>query len=222
MPARRMFIIAGPPGGGKSSLFSLSAYADQVFNADDRAAQLNYGSYESIPLSVREVVNREFEKFVHANIRAGISFALETTLRNTIIYEQAKLARENGFRVSMWYVALDTVEHHIERVKRRAARGGHSASERTLRRIHTSSLGNLPLALMPEKSGIEIVRIYDNSRFESRPELVLEARGGRTVRVAEDFPGWLQAALGWPQHVLELHRKQSAQDREAQRSKPGS
>jgi predicted ABC-type ATPase len=209
-----MFIVAGPPGGGKSSLFSMSAYAEQVFNADDRAAELNHGSYQGIPLSVREVVNREFEEFVNARIRAGTSFALETTLRGKITYEQAKVATENGFRVSMWYVALDTVEHHIERVRRRAARGGHSASERTLRRIHASSLGNLPLGLIPEESGIEIVRIYDNSKFESRPGLVLEARRGRIVRVAEEFPEWLQGALGWTQDVVEGHRKQLARDRE--------
>jgi len=61
MPVRRMFIVAGPPGAGKSSLFSLSKFAERVFNADDRAAQLNGGSYESIPLSVRTIVNREFE-----------------------------------------------------------------------------------------------------------------------------------------------------------------
>src|SRR6266567_397753 len=197
MPVRRMFIVAGPPGAGKSSLFSLADFAACVFNADDRAAQLNAGSYESIPLSVRAIVNREFEEFVHANIRAGTSFALETTLRSTITFEQAKLAKENGFRVSMWYVILDTVERHIERVKRRAARGGHSASEATLRRIHANSMANLPLALRPNKSGIEFIRIYDNSRFEGRPTLVLEAGRGKIVRLATEFPGWLQQALGW-------------------------
>ena len=92
-----------------------------MFNADDRAAALNAGSYQSIPLSVRVVVNREFEQFVHSNIAAGISFALETTLPSTITFEQAKLAKEKGFRVFMRYVALETVEQHIERVKRRAA-----------------------------------------------------------------------------------------------------
>ena len=113
--------------------------------------------------SVRAVVHREFEQFVHANISASTSFAMETTLRSTITFDQARLASENGFRVFLRYIALDTVERHIERVKRRAARGGHSASETTLRRIHASSLANLPLALSPETSGIEIVRIYDNS-----------------------------------------------------------
>ena len=117
-----MFIVAGPPGAGKSSVFSLNRFADRVFNADDRAAELNAGSYQDIPLSVRSTVNREFEEFVHANIRSGTSFALETTLRSSITFDQAKLARENGFRVVMRYVALATPELHIERVMQRAAR----------------------------------------------------------------------------------------------------
>jgi predicted ABC-type ATPase len=108
-----MFIVAGPPGGGKSSFFALAGFADRVFNADDRAAELNGGSHENIPTSVRAVVNREFEEFVHASIRAGNSFALETTLRSTVTFEQARLAKENGFRVSMFYVALDTVERTL-------------------------------------------------------------------------------------------------------------
>ncbi len=169
------------------------------------------GFYENIPRAVRAAVNREFEEFVHGSIRAGASFALETTLRSTITFEQARLAKENGFRVSMFYVALDSVERHIERVMRRAARGGHSASESTLRRIHASSLGNLPTALSPEKSGIEIIQIYDNSRFESPPGLVLEARRGRIVRLADQFPEWLRQALGWNERDLERHRRQCKQ-----------
>jgi predicted ABC-type ATPase len=79
MPQPRMAIIAGPPGAGKSSVFSLSNFAQNVFNADDRAAELNAGSYQTIPQAVRAAVNREFERFVTSNIAAGTSFALETT-----------------------------------------------------------------------------------------------------------------------------------------------
>jgi predicted ABC-type ATPase len=159
-------------------------------------------------------VNREFEEFVQTNILAGRSFALETTLRSTVTFEQAKFARENGFRVSMFYVALDTVEHHIERVVRRAARGGHSASEHTLRRIHANSLRNLPTALIPDKSGIEIVEIYDNSRSESRPRLALEARQGRIVRLGVHFPDWLYAVLGWTQLDTERLRSGLTRNRD--------
>ena len=210
MPAKSMVIVAGPPGAGKSSLFPLIDFADHVFNADDRAAALNAGSYESIPLGIRGAANREFEEFVHANIRSGTSFAIETTLRSTITFEQARIARQHGFRVVMVYVALETVEEHIERVKRRAVRGGHSASETTLRRIHASSLANLPLALNPARSGIEFIRIYDNSGPEGRPSLALESHRGRVVRLAAQFPQWLQRALHWTDRDLDRHRTELA------------
>jgi predicted ABC-type ATPase len=197
MATPRMFVIAGPPGAGKSSVFSLSKFAERTFNADDRAAELNSASYQDIPLSIRAIVNREFEEFVRANIRSGNSFALETTLRSSITFDQARLAKENGFRVIMRYVALETPELHIERVLQRAARAGHSASKTTLRRIHANSLRNLPTALVPAKSGIESVRVYDNSRFGEPPKLVLQTEQGRVVRMGDHFPMWLQSALGW-------------------------
>jgi predicted ABC-type ATPase len=202
-----MFVIAGPPGAGKSSVFSLSKFAERTFNADDRAAELNSGSYQDIPLSIRAIVNREFEEFVRANIRSGNSFALETTLRSSITFDQARLAKENGFRVIMRYVALETPELHIERVLQRAARAGHAASETTLRRIHSNSLRNLPTALVPAESGIESVRVYDNSRFGESPRLILQIEQGRIVRMADHFPMWLQSALGWTSSRLAEERQ---------------
>jgi predicted ABC-type ATPase len=201
----RMLIVAGPPGAGKSSVFTLADLSDRIFNADDRAAELNGGSYQNIPLSVRAIVNREFEQYVHASIEVGRSFALETTLRSTITFEQAKLARASGFEIAMIYVALESVEHHIERVKRRAARGGHSASESTLRRIHANSLANLPLAL-GAASSVDLLTIYDNSDFEGRPHLVLESVNGKLVRLAEQFPEWLRSALHWSEEDLATRR----------------
>ncbi len=207
MATPRMFVIAGPPGAGKSSVFSLSKFAERTFNADDRAAELNSGSYQDIPLSIRAIVNREFEEFVRANIRSGNSFALETTLRSSITFDQARLAKENGFRVIMRYVALETPELHIERVLQRAARAGHAASETTLRRIHSNSLRNLPTALVPAESGIESVRVYDNSRFGESPRLILQIDQGRIVRMADHFPMWLQSALGWTSSRLAEERQ---------------
>jgi hypothetical protein len=36
-----MFVIAGPPAGGKSTAFPVSGFGVDFFNADDRAAALN-------------------------------------------------------------------------------------------------------------------------------------------------------------------------------------
>ena len=126
MSVPEMFIVADPPGAGKSSVFPLRNFADRVFNADDRAAELNGGSYRGIPLHVRQKVNQEFESFVRESIAVSRSFALETTLRSSVTFEQAKLARSVGFEVLMIYIALDRFELHLDRVRRRAVLGGHA------------------------------------------------------------------------------------------------
>jgi predicted ABC-type ATPase len=187
MKTPEMFIVAGPPGAGKSSVFPLGIFADRAFNADDRAAELNGGSYREIPLHIRHEVNRAFEQFVHDCIAAGCSFALETTLRSRVTFEQAKLARSLGFNVFMIYVALGGFDRHLERVKRRAARGGHAASESTLRRIHERSMANLPIALDPTQSGIGDVRVFDNSADEQTPRLTLEVRQARVLMFRLSF-----------------------------------
>jgi dephospho-CoA kinase len=46
----RIFIVAGPPGGGKSTAFPVSEFGVDFFDADDHAAALNQGSYLDIPV----------------------------------------------------------------------------------------------------------------------------------------------------------------------------
>ena len=89
---------------------------------------------------MRARVNQEFEQFVLDHISRSESFAIETTLRSGVTFEQARLARAAGFDTEMYYVALGDIESNIERIILRARRGGHSASETTLRSIHRRSL----------------------------------------------------------------------------------
>src|ERR1700747_3913310 len=99
-----MIVLAGPPGGGKSSRFPLSRFGVDWFNADDRAAELNLGSFHKIPAEIRAQVNLEFQQWILDRIRSRQSFAVETTLRSPITFEQARLAREHGFWTAMEYV----------------------------------------------------------------------------------------------------------------------
>ena|SRR5436190_6103033 len=117
----RMIVIAGPPGSGKSSIFPVSSFGISHFNADDRAAELNGGSYIGIPRQIRTVVSRDFEAFVLECIEQRTSFAIETTLRSGITFEQAKLAKAAGFTTEMRYLALRDFAMHVERKVRRAA-----------------------------------------------------------------------------------------------------
>src|SRR5438552_602760 len=119
----RMIVVAGPPGGGKSSAFPLAILGARFFNADDRAAALNGGSYLGIPKHIRETVNREFEAFVSACISQRKSFAIETTLRSAITFDQAQRARASGFEIEMRYLALVSFAMHLDRIKQRADAG---------------------------------------------------------------------------------------------------
>jgi len=99
-----MYIVAGPPGSGKSTVFPVSGFGVDLFNADDHAAQLNHGSYRGIPQSIRDRVSGLFESFVNDCIGRRASFALETTLRSSITFDQAATARRKGFlsRCTTW------------------------------------------------------------------------------------------------------------------------
>lgn len=187
----RMIVVAGPPGGGKSSAFPLANLGTRYFNADDRAAELNGGSYLGISKHIRETVSHEFEAFVSDCISQRESFAIETTLRSSVTFDQAQSAKTAGFQIEMRYVALETFAMHLERIKQRADAGGHSASETTLRRIYDASLANLLRAF----SEMDDLWIYDNSKFGGPPKLLFEGGKG-TMRFRINVPPiWLNAAL---------------------------
>jgi predicted ABC-type ATPase len=188
----KMIVIAGPPGSGKSSLYPVSSFGVAHFNADDRAAELSGGSYIGISREIRRLVNHEFETFILRTIEKRISFAIETTLRSEVMFDQAHIAKQAGYAIEMRYLALQDFRTHLERVKARADAGGHSASEETLRRIYESSLKNLRRAVQE----LDTVWIYDNTAIDASHPLVLEAHAGEIRFLADDSPQWLKDALG--------------------------
>jgi predicted ABC-type ATPase len=203
-----MIVVAGPPGSGKSSRFPLSAFGVAWFNADDRAAELNAGSFRKISNEIRAQVNIEFQQWIIDHIATRKSFALETTLRSPVTFEQSRLAHKHGFWTSMDYVAAGSVEESIRRIIERSYRGGHSASEQLVRDIYDKSTKNLFTALDFGESGIEVVRIYDNSVVGGRVRQLLSFRRGRPLSVARETPAWLESLFkGTKFEIADLRRR---------------
>ena len=173
MHAPRMIVVAGPPGGGKSSHFPVGNVGVDWFNSDDRAAQLNAGSYRNIPVHVRSASGEQLRQFIDSHIEARRSFAFENALRTDAGFQQIRRAKEAGFRILLDYVAAGPVEEHIRRVMNRAALGGHSASERKLRDIYQNSMNLLTAFEENRQQRIALLRIFDNSENFGRPRLVL-------------------------------------------------
>jgi len=191
----RMFVVAGPPGSGKSTLFPVSRFHVDFFNADDRAAALNHGSYLGISAQTRRAVNAEFEQWVNGHISSRRSFALETTLRSTVTFGQARQAQEAGFHTILYFISAGSIQECLRRILRRSYRGGHSASERLVTQIYEKSMRNLSTALIPSESGFERVRILDNSRFGGFAVEVAALLSGKLIRRAHPLPPWLKGTL---------------------------
>lgn len=193
LPRPRMIVVAGPPGSGKSSRLPLSSYNVPCFNADDRAAELNQGSFRKIPPEIRARANVEFQRWILGRINAAQSFSIETTLRSAITFEQSRLAHKNGFWTAMEYIMAGSLEESIRRIMERSYRGGHSASQRLVAEIYEKSTTNLLTALNFDESRIEVVRIYDNSQVGGHVRQVLGFRRGRPRAMADSIPAWLES-----------------------------
>jgi predicted ABC-type ATPase len=189
--APRMFIVAGPPGAGKSTAFPVSSFGVDFFNADDRAAALNRGSYLNIPQTIRDEVNALFEAFVDDHIKRRASCAFETTLRSGITFAQAAAAKLAGFTTEMRYLALWHFAAHVERIRMRADAGGHSAPESVLRSIYESSIRNLPRAIRE----MDFAYVYDNSAWGLAPIVLLQSENAEIVYLADNIPSWLELTL---------------------------
>jgi predicted ABC-type ATPase len=187
----KMIVVAGPPGSGKSVAFPVDSFGVDSFNADDRSAQLNNGSYQGIPLEIRAIVNKEFEAFVEDHIRNHKSFAIETTLRSDITFRQAGQAHAEGFEIQMRYIALNGFAQNLKRVIARALAGGHSAPADQLQKIHEASLRNLPKAIRE----MDRIQVYDNSAPDRRPKRVLSAQSGKVTYLHPSPPEWLEVVL---------------------------
>jgi predicted ABC-type ATPase len=187
-----MLVVAGPSGSGKSSVFSLQRLQGiDIFNVDDRCAELNGGRYQHIPETIRRQATQECEAFIQDHLETMRSFAVETTLRTDVAIRQAVSAKARGFETWMTYVATADAEINVERVRERGLRGGHSAPRERVVAIYHASLANLATALRT----FDIARVWDNSADRRRPYLVVEIQQGALIHRVPQLPGWLSRAV---------------------------
>jgi predicted ABC-type ATPase len=197
-----MIVVAGPIASGKTGAFRriVDELDVESFNVDDRAAELNHGSYQNLPPEVVRKATTECEEFIHEHIEAGVSLLVETTLRTPIAIEQAIAAQAKGFETWMTYVATDDAEINVTRARERFEAGGRDMTDDTVRGNYTQSLANLPKAMRE----FETVEVYDNSTTLGAPLFQLRTELGRIVEVAEDLREWVVEACRESEFEREL------------------
>ena len=130
-----LIVIAGPDGAGKTTFAREYLFADdrrfEFINADEIAIGLT-GHDPPAPSDFEAA--RSMLRRVDELIEAGADFVVETTLANLSYAQKIPDWRRRGYRVSLVYVRLDSIEDSIARVRKRVAAGGHDIPENTIRR----------------------------------------------------------------------------------------
>ncbi len=186
-----MFVVAGPAGSGKTTMFPPRGFGTDFFSIDDRCAALNGGLFTGIRSSLRAQVAAECQSFIEQHIADRASFAVETTLRSDAAIRQAEAANAAGFSTFLFFLATGDVGLNLERIAARGRKGGHSSPEEDIRSIFAASMANLPRAI----SVFSYVECLDSSQRSARPVRVLIFERGRVIYRADPLPAWAAALV---------------------------
>ncbi|MBB3594776.1 putative ABC-type ATPase [Rhizobium sp. BK529] len=168
MPELSCILLAGPNGSGKTSAFGKLKLEGVWINADEIAKAMPAADDRSTDIQAGRAALLKIAEM----IATRQSFIFETTLSSNQSLRMMRDAKAAGFTVGLYYVALDSVETNVERVRQRVLKGGHDIPEENIRRRHDGSFEKLTEALRIADE----VLLIDNSGIE--PHEVFAIGGG--------------------------------------------
>lgn len=115
----------------------------------------------------------------------GADFTLESTLPGENTLAVIKTAAEKGYRITLYYIAVNSAEESLRRISNRVRKGGRSVSAEEVRRSYLHRFEVLPLIL----PCCDYARFYDN---ENGFRYVAEYRNGEIIHADNRHPDWLK------------------------------
>jgi predicted ABC-type ATPase len=199
-------VLAGTNGAGKSSIAGEAFRAAGVdyFNPDEATRRILAANPGITLEEANSLAWFEGKRLLERAINERGSLAFETTLGGNTIPGLLERAADSGLGIRVWFVALESPELHLARVRARVARGGHDIPEGKVRERYDRSRINL-VRLLPKLTSL---MVYDNSEEADpavtvpRPRLILHVEEGRIVEMCAPHavPRWarpiVSASLG--------------------------
>lgn len=157
---KKIIIIAGPNGAGKTTFareyLPNEANCPIFINADLIAAGLAPFAPETAAIKAARLMLDE----INANVKAGHSFAFETTLSGKTYAKHIAEWKNLDYHITLVFLSLPNAEFAIARVAARVAAGGHNIPETTIRRRFRAGLQNFHSVY---KTLADSWSLYDNS-----------------------------------------------------------
>lgn len=112
-------ILAGPNGGGKSTIYKNLNLPGVFVNADEVARTLDSANPEAISLQAGRQVLQTLQRLLEKRQ----DFVYETTLSSHQSVNLLRQVANAGYRTLVIFVALATPDLHVMRVAQRVSRG---------------------------------------------------------------------------------------------------
>ncbi|MSP88732.1 MAG: Zeta toxin family protein [Alphaproteobacteria bacterium] len=155
-----VIVIGGPNGAGKTTaaawLLPRTLGIPEFVNADEIA----HGLSPFNPGGMAFAAGRLMIERIHTLVRAGESFAFETTCAGRGHARLLRLCRTADYRLTLLFLWLPTPQAAMARVARRVEEGGHFVPDAIVVRRYRVGLYNMRQLYMPL---VDIAVIYDNS-----------------------------------------------------------
>ena len=162
---RRIVIIAGPNGAGKTTFarefLPREAECPDFINMDFIAAGLSPFDPQRAALRAGRLMLVEIAR----RVRAGESFAFETTLSGKSYARLIPQWKSAGYHVKLIVLSLPSVDLAIARVAARVAQGGHDVVDTVIRRRFDAGIRNYEDVY---RRLVNSWALYDNSTPEPR------------------------------------------------------
>lgn len=157
---KNLYIIGGCNGAGKTTA-SFSILPDildcrEFVNADEIARGLSPFRPETVTFEAGRIMLKR----IKALINAGETFAFETTLSTRSYKNLIAEANKSGYKITLVFFWLESVEMAIDRVQNKVRDGGHNIPEEIIRRRYRSGIKNLLEIYLPI---VDRALLFDNS-----------------------------------------------------------
>ena len=168
--------------------FRNSSLAARVHNVEDTLANVMFDGNRLILRDSYEVEDY-FVSFITSYIwyrllEISNKFTVETVMSHPSKLDFMRIAKENGFKVYLYFVSLADPELNKHRVQTRVAQGGHAVDEDKIRQRYFRTMNNLYEALKIADSAY----LFDNSAGEPNLFAVKE---NSVLSVKSDYvPKW--------------------------------
>lgn len=178
---KKFTIIGGVNGVGKSSIYGVLGSINEdlgvIIDTDKITARLGGDKLKG---------GKETVRIINSCLEHGENFTQETTLSGQKTLKTILAAREKGYRIHLYYIAVGSADESLLRIKNRVRKGGHDIPMEVVQKRFEKRFDDF-MKILPY---CDQVQFYDN---ENGFVKVADHKGGKIELVGEYAPRWILA-----------------------------